>query len=88
MFVLDVLSEVTTNRRRERGSEAGPLAAREDCDYLLTCRGNDTSATLRELGLRCSEDVGRVVFATVNNGLAGRHETDKESDFDGLFVLD
>jgi hypothetical protein len=42
----------------------------------------------RELGLRCGEDVVRVLFAMVNKGLARRHELDEESDFDGLFVLD
>jgi uncharacterized repeat protein (TIGR04138 family) len=87
LFVLVVLKEVTTKRSRERGTEAVPLRARDYCEYLLTCRGEDTSAVLSELGLRRSEDVGRVVFALVNKGLAHRHESDKQSDFDGLYVL-
>jgi uncharacterized repeat protein (TIGR04138 family) len=88
MFVLGVLTGAVTKHRRERGSEAGPLTAGQYCDYLLACRGDDTPAVLRELGLRRSEDVGRILFALVDKGLARRHESDKESDFDGLFVLD
>jgi uncharacterized repeat protein (TIGR04138 family) len=87
LFVLVVLNEATTKRGRERGAEAGALTARDYCEYLLTCRGDDTSAVLSELGLRRSEDVGRVTFALVNKGLAHRHESDQESDFDGLYVL-
>jgi len=88
LFVLGALAGAATKRRRERGSDAGPLTARDYCEYLLTCRGDDTPAVLRELGLRRSEDVGRVMFAAVNKGLARRHESDRESDFEGLFVLD
>jgi uncharacterized repeat protein (TIGR04138 family) len=88
LFVLWALSGAATKHRRERGSDPEPLGAREYCEYLLSCRGEDTRAVLRELGLRRSEDVGRILFALINKGLARRHESDKESDFDGLFVLE
>jgi uncharacterized repeat protein (TIGR04138 family) len=86
--VLGFLREVGTKRRREGRSKPAHVTAQEYCEYLLTGRCNDTSATLGELGLRRSEDVGRVITALVNRGLASRHESDTESDFDGLFVLD
>jgi uncharacterized repeat protein (TIGR04138 family) len=88
IFVLGFLREVGTKRSREGRSEPAHVTAQEYCDYLLTCRDEDTSAILGELGLRRSEDVGRVITALVNRGLASRHESDTESDFDGLFVLD
>jgi hypothetical protein len=88
MFVLGVLTGAITKPRLERGSEPARLTAREYCEYMLTCRGEETSALLWDLGLRRSEDVGRVLFALAKKGLAGRLESDKESDFDALFVLD
>jgi uncharacterized repeat protein (TIGR04138 family) len=88
LFVLGAFSSARAKRERERGSGAGHMTAREYCEYLLSCRGDDTAAVLRELGLRRSEDVGRVVMALVKKGLVRRQESDAESDFEGLFVLD
>ena len=88
LFVLGALSGARTKRQRERGGEAGHMTAREYCEYLLTCRGDDTPAVLRELGLRRSEEVGRIMFALVKKGLVRCNESDSESDFNGLFVLD
>jgi uncharacterized repeat protein (TIGR04138 family) len=88
LFVISALSGARTKRQRERGGDAGHMTARDYCEYLLSCRGDDTPAVLRELGLQRSEDVGRVVFALVKKGLVRRQESDAESDFEGLFVLD
>jgi uncharacterized repeat protein (TIGR04138 family) len=88
LFVLGALSGARQQRKRERGGEAGHVTAREYCAYLLSCRGDDTAAVLRELGLRRSEDVGQVMFALVNKGVVRRQESDRESDFEGLFVLE
>jgi uncharacterized repeat protein (TIGR04138 family) len=88
LFVLGALSDARKKRQRERGGEAGHMTAREYCEHLLRCRGDDTPAVLRELGLRRSEDVGRVVFELVKKGLVRRQEPDAESDFEGVFVLD
>jgi uncharacterized repeat protein (TIGR04138 family) len=88
LFVLGALSGARAKRQRERGVEAGHMTAREYCEYLLTCRGDDTPAVLRELGLRRSEEVGRIMFALVKKGLVRCNESDSESDFNGLFVLD
>jgi uncharacterized repeat protein (TIGR04138 family) len=88
LFVLGALSGARTERQRQRGGEAGHTTAKECCEYLLRCRGDDTPAVLRDLGLRRSEDVGRVIFALVKKGLVRRQESDLESDFEGLFVLD
>jgi hypothetical protein len=40
------------------------------------------------LGLRRSEDVGRVMFGLVNAGLAHGQESDSEADFQGLFIVE
>jgi uncharacterized repeat protein (TIGR04138 family) len=88
LFVLGALSGARTKRQRERGGEAGHMTAREYCEYLLTCRGDDTLAVLRELGLRRSEEVGSIMFALVKKGLVRCNGSDSESDFNGLFVLD
>jgi uncharacterized repeat protein (TIGR04138 family) len=88
LFVIAALVDARTQRQRERGGEAGHMTARDYCEYLLRCRGEDTAAVLRELGLRRSEDVGRIMFGLVKKGLVRRQESDAESDFAGLFVLD
>jgi hypothetical protein len=46
------------------------------------------AGVLRRLGLRRSEDVGRVVFGLVNAGVLTRQESDSEADFQGQFVLE
>lgn len=86
MFVFGAL--VDASAQRQRDSADRQLTARAYCEFLLRCRGDDTAASLRELGLRRSEDVGRVTFALVEKGLIRRRESDAESDFQGLFVLD
>jgi hypothetical protein len=88
MFILHAVTGLVTKRRRERGNPTGFLTAREYCEFLLTCRGDDTPALLRDLGLLRSEDVGRVMFALIDKGLARSNEGDEQSDFDGLFVLE
>jgi uncharacterized repeat protein (TIGR04138 family) len=89
LFVLGALSDARKEHfQRERGSDAGHLKAQEFCEYLLRCRGDDTLAVMRELGLRRSEDVGSIVFRLVTKGLVCRQESDLESDFNELFVVD
>lgn len=88
LFVSVALEEACRERRQDAGPEAGNISDREFCQYLLGCRGEDTGAILGELGLRRSEDVGRVVFGLVSAGLARRHESDSDSDFQGLFALE
>jgi uncharacterized repeat protein (TIGR04138 family) len=85
LFVLGALSDFSTQRRRERRSTS--VTAREFCEYLLACRGEDTAVALHDLGLRRSEDVGRVVFRLVRAGLVKQNEGDSEADFQGLFAL-
>jgi uncharacterized repeat protein (TIGR04138 family) len=87
LFVLGALTDLGKKRRQEPEAGAGPISAREYCAYLLTCRGADTAATLRELRLLRSEDVGRIMFALIEAGLAKRHASDAQADFDGLFAL-
>jgi uncharacterized repeat protein (TIGR04138 family) len=87
--VLTVLGALADARaQRDREGIGGHLKAREYCEHLLKCRGDDTPAVLRELGLRRSEDVGRVMFALVKKGVVRRQESDSEADFNGLFALD
>ncbi len=88
LFVHCALSDALMEFQREREDEAEHLTAREYCEYLLSYRGDDTLAILWELDLRRSKDVGRIIFAMVAKGLVRRQESDSESDFDGLFVLD
>jgi uncharacterized repeat protein (TIGR04138 family) len=88
LFISAALGELCASRRRERGRDARHVSARDFCDYLITFRGDDTPSILRAYNLRCSEDVGRIVFGLVNAGLLGRSESDAEEDFRGLFVLE
>jgi uncharacterized repeat protein (TIGR04138 family) len=88
LFVAVTLQELVKRRRKEREELSGHVSAREYCEYLLACRGEDTSAVLRKLGLLRSEDVGRVMFGLVDVGLIRRQESDSEADFQGLFALE
>lgn len=88
LFVVTALAEICKRRRQERGKESEHVSAREFCDYLLVSRGEETAAILRVCNLRRSEDVGRIIFGLVNAGLIGRRESDSETDFQGLFVLE
>jgi hypothetical protein len=85
---------LSARTKRQEDGASGNMTARELCEHLLRCRGDGTPAILRELGLRRSEDVGRVVAGLFKSGLlvkkgpAGRQESDPEADYAGLFVLD
>jgi uncharacterized repeat protein (TIGR04138 family) len=87
LFVVVALEELCNKRRQERGVETVQISAREHCEHLLGRCGADTAEFLRELGLRRSEDVGRIVFGMIHAGLARRNPSNSESDFQGLFVL-
>lgn len=88
LFVRAALEGALRKARRERGPGGEHVSGREICKYLLSYRGEHTGAILRELRLQRSEDVGRVVFGLVGAGLAGRQESDSETDFQGLFALE
>jgi uncharacterized repeat protein (TIGR04138 family) len=88
LLVNAALAEISARRRQERGNEVSHVSAQEFCNYLLVSRGKETTATLRACNIRCSEDVGRIIFGLIHAGLAGRRESDTEADFRGLFVLE
>jgi uncharacterized repeat protein (TIGR04138 family) len=87
LFLLEAFSFARKQRQQVHEGPLEQLTAREYCEFLLRCRGDDTPAVLRELGLRRSEDVGRIVFAMIEKRLARRRESDSEADFAGLFDL-
>jgi uncharacterized repeat protein (TIGR04138 family) len=88
IFVTAAAVELSKKRRGQDGGQTGHVSARELCEHLLTCRGEESTAMLRELGLLRSEDVGRIVFGLVNAGIVRRQESDSEADFQGLFALE
>jgi hypothetical protein len=63
------------------------MTARELCDGLLHSETAESCTTLQELRLFTSEDVGRVVYALVDDGLIEIQEGETEADFVGLFDL-
>jgi uncharacterized repeat protein (TIGR04138 family) len=87
LCVVVALEELTRRRREEDAVAGGHVSARELCDHLLTSRGTDSAAILREFELKASEDVGRVIFGLIDAGLARRRESDAEADFRGLYRL-
>lgn len=88
LFVLGAFSDLKKKRQREHGSQGGQMTVRDFCEHLLHCLGDDTPAALRELGLRRSEDVGRIVFGMIEKGVMRAGENETEADFAGLFNLD
>jgi uncharacterized repeat protein (TIGR04138 family) len=86
-FILMAIGEAVAVRRVLRPNETHHVSAREFCEFLLKFRGPETLELLRRVGITSSEEVGRVVFALIDAGCAGRRESDAPSDFDGLFDL-
>jgi uncharacterized repeat protein (TIGR04138 family) len=87
VYVLASISGARKKRQAEHGDLSRHVTGRQCCEWLLTCRGEDSEAVLSELGLRRSEEVGRVMFALARNGLVARLESDAESDFARVFEL-
>jgi uncharacterized repeat protein (TIGR04138 family) len=50
--------------------------------------GPNVPERLRALGIERSEDVGRIVFAMAEMGYFGLSNSDRSTDFDGLFTLE
>jgi uncharacterized repeat protein (TIGR04138 family) len=88
VYVVAAFAELTNKRREQRGDGIGHVSAQEVCDHLMTLRGEDSQATLRELGLLRSEDIGEIIYAYVAAGLFRKTESDSEADFRGLFSLE
>src|SRR5262245_1527735 len=63
------------------------VTARELCENLLQSETAASWGTLRQLRLLTSEDVGRVVYALVEEGLIAAQMGESEADFIGLFDL-
>jgi hypothetical protein len=63
------------------------MTARELCDGLLRSETAGSWGTLRRLQLLASEDVGRLVYALVEEGLISAQVGESEADFVGLFDL-
>ena len=65
------------------------MSARELCDAVAeTARayyGPSIKSTYTRAGILKSEDIGRIVFTLVEQGLLAKREEDRLSDFDGLF---
>ncbi|HJZ93648.1 MAG TPA: immunity 22 family protein [Gemmataceae bacterium] len=87
LSVVVALEELTKRRRQDDAAAGGHVSARELCEHLLTSRGADSPAIVREFGLDRSEDVGRVIFALIDAGLARRQVPEAEPDFRGLYRL-
>ena len=85
-------------RATEKAAGTGGTQAVTDVPALEICRSlvreaNDTPGgsverILGEVGVRGSEDVGRIVFGLIEKGLVQRGETESPSDFVGLFKSD
>ena len=93
MFVLDAVRQAA----RLTGAwkrDASHLSAREVCNSIrIFARSyfNDDSESIDLLaawGIRCSEDVGRIVFLLVQAGFLVARATDRLEDFNGVFTLD
>ena len=87
MLFVVLAFKATRKKLEEIRNATGHITAKQFCEQLLRCRGDDTPVILREFGLRRSEDVGRIIFALVQKGLLRVQEGESEADFAGLFTL-
>lgn len=87
LLVAITFKELCAQQRKAQGFHTH-FSAREYCDHLQSWRGPDTPAVLRDLGLRRSEDVGRIVYGMIEAGLAAPGHSDSEADFAELFRLE
>ena len=91
MFVFDALNSAHWLLAAFTGSHMNAVQAC-GCVRAHALRYFNDAAEARDLlaewGIRRSEDVGRIVFALVHQGLLRASPEDSPSDFDGLFTLE
>src|SRR5262245_20128809 len=86
--VIMLLLETREQASRDGQQPIAPhMTAGELCDRLLRSETAGSWATLRQLRLLTSEDVGRLVYALVEEGLIAAQVGESEEDFVGLFDL-
>lgn len=87
-FLCDALDHTVKQLKRENADNrhvSGPELLAGFRDLALREFGPMSLCVLREWGVRCSEDVGNMVYNLINLGYFGRSETDRLEDFsDGV----
>jgi uncharacterized repeat protein (TIGR04138 family) len=87
-LVLDGLSFSVAEKRAE-GATSTHVSAKGLCDAIIVTskanHGRDVRSTFIKAGIRRSEDVGRIVFSLLEQGLLRKREEDSLADFDGIF---
>jgi uncharacterized repeat protein (TIGR04138 family) len=89
-FVADAVTYTSKQHEtesREVGSRSKHITGRELLEgireFALKQFGPLTLDVLDDWGVRCTEDLGEIVFAMVDNGLLGATEEDSKGDFQG-----
>ena len=86
--VIMLLLESQEQASRDGQQTIAPhMTAGDLCGRLLRSETGGSWATLRQLRLLTSEDVGRVVYALVEEGLIATQAGESEENFVGLFDL-
>ena len=87
-FLCRVLKHTVTLVGREESENrhvSGPELLAGWRDLAVREFGPMAHVVMREWGVKCSEDVGAMVFLFINIGFFGRNETDRIEDFsDGV----
>jgi uncharacterized repeat protein (TIGR04138 family) len=90
LFLSDAFTFALRNRtllRRKVGAFEVCLGVREWAMSYFN-DADEAKELLSEWGVRSSEDVGRIIFAMVEVGLARAQTDDRIEQFDELFTLD
>ena len=87
LFVLAAL-EFCQTRLTERRHITGAELARGCRDLALARYGVLAREVLAHWGIRCTEDIGDVVFAMVDSGLLMSQPHDSRDDFVGVYDFD
>lgn len=90
-FLCDVLEHTVKMMDREEAESrhvSGPELLAGWRDLAVLEFGPMAGLVMREWGVRCSEDVGAMVFNFINIGYFGKNDTDRIEDFsDGVDMM-
>ncbi len=84
LFVLATL-EYGQRQRAVRGHITGEELARACRDFALEQFGLMARQVLSHWGIRCTEDIGCIVFLLIDAGLLMRQDSDRIEDFESVY---
>jgi len=88
-FLRDSLDYTIRSMQKGRAREAGHVSGPELCkglrDYAIQQYGPMVPTIFEAWGIRCTRDIGEMVFNLIETGAFSKSDTDTPADFDNVF---